>query len=387
MNVLVVTNDFPPKVGGVNYYVSELIRRFPQGTATVFASTWPKAAEFDRTFPQRVVRWPTHTLLPTPSVCSAATRLAREVRADVVLCGASLPLAFVGQSVSRQCGIPYATCTHGLELAAERVPPGRPFLRRLFKDASLVTAVSEWCAVRLRPFAPPDAQFDLLPSGIDQHLFRPDVATDAIRRRHNLGEGPIVCCVSRIVARKGQDTLIRAMPTLIREWPHLRLLIVGSGPYEPTLKSLAANTGVDQHVTFAGEVPYEELPAYFRLGDVFAMPCRSRLAGFETEALGAVYLQAAAVGRPCIGGSVGGAPEAVRHGETGLVVDGTSVSAVGDAIRELLRHPDRAEAMGNAGATWVHRDLTWDHLAEKLQMLLSACISRRQSQPGSTSKR
>ena len=376
MNVLVVTNDFPPKVGGVNYYVSELVRRFPPGTATVFASTWPNAGEFDKTFPQRVARWPTRTLLPTRSVCAEAVRLAREVRADVVLCGASLPLAFVGQSVSRRCGIPYAACTHGLELGAAKVAPGRVFLRRLFRDASLVTAVSEWAAARLRPFAPSDAQFALLPSGIDQHLFRPDADTAAIRRRHNLGAGPIVCCVSRIVARKGQDVLIRAMPTLVREWPHLRLLIVGSGPYERTLKSLAARCHVEMHVVFAGEVAYDELPAYFRVGDVFAMPCRSRFAGFETEALGAVFLQAAAVGRPCVGGSAGGAPEAVRHGETGLVVDGTSVSAVGEAIIELLRNTELATAMGVAGAEWVHRDLTWDHLADTLQRLLSACVNR-----------
>lgn len=377
MNVLVVTNDFPPKVGGVNYYVSELVRRFPPGTATVFASTWPNAGEFDRTFPQRVVRWPTHTLLPTPSVCTEAARLALEVCADVVLCGASLPLAFVGQHVSRQCGIPYVACTHGLELAAAKVAPGRAFLRRLFKNAALVTAVSEWAAARLRPFAPADAQFALLPSGIDQHLFRPDVDTAAIRCRHDLGAGPIVCCVSRIVARKGQDVLIRAMPTLVREWPHLRLLIVGSGPYERTLTSLAASCRVEPHVVFTGEVPYDELPAYFRVGDVFAMPCRSRFAGFETEALGAVYLQAAAVGRPCVGGAAGGAPEAVRHGETGLVVDGTSVTAVGEAVSELLRQPDAATAMGAAGAAWVHRDLTWDHLAGTLQTLLSACANRR----------
>ena len=376
MNVLVVTNDFPPKVGGVNYYVSELVRRFPPGTVTVFASTWLNASEFDKTLPQRVVRWPTRTLLPTPSVCAEVSRLAREVRADVVLCGASLPLAFVGQSVSRQCGIPYAACTHGLELAAAKIAPGRLFLRRLFRDASLVTAVSEWTADRLRPFAPAAAQFALLPSGIDQHLFRPDVDTTLIRRRHDLGAGPIVCCVSRSVARKGQDVLIRAVPTLIREWPRLRLLIVGSGSYERTLKSLAVRRRVEQHVVFTGEVPYHELPAYFRVGDVFAMPCRSRLGGFETEALGAVYLQAAAVGRACVGGSAGGAPEAVRHGETGLVVDGTNVSAVTEAVGELLRDTGRATAMGAAGAAWVHRDLTWDHLAEKLQMLLAECITR-----------
>ena len=376
MNLLVVTNDFPPKVGGVNYYVSELIRRFPPGSVTVLASTWPGAESFDRTLPQRIVRWPVRTLLPTPAVCAAAIRLARETRADAALCGASLPLAFVGQAVSRRCGIPYAACTHGLELAAAKVGPGRAFLRRLFAHASLVTAVSEWAAVRLRPCIDARSQFALLPSGIDQHLFHPGVDTDTVRRRHDLGSGPIVCCVSRLVPRKGQDVILRALPALIREWPHLRFLIVGSGSHERALRAQSASLGLDGHVVFAGEVAYDELPAYFRVGDVFAMPCRSRFGGFETEALGAVYLQAAAVGRPCVGGSAGGAPEAVRHGETGLVVDGTSVIAVGSAISDLLRHEQRAGAMGVAGATWVHRDMTWDHLADRLRTLLTDCVGR-----------
>jgi phosphatidylinositol alpha-1,6-mannosyltransferase len=133
---------------------------------------------------------------------------------------------------------------------------------------------------------------------------------------------------------------------------------------------------VTQYVVFAGEVPYADLPAYFRAGDVFAMPCRSRFGGLETEALGAVYLQASAVGRPCVGGRAGGAPEAVRHGKTGLVVDGTSVSEVAAAVRDLLRDRGRAQSMGAEGAAWVHRELTWDRLAARLHAMLADCVAR-----------
>lgn len=374
MKVLVVTNDFPPRVGGINDYVAQLVRRFQPGEVTVFASTWPGAEAFDRTFPQRVVRWPVRTLLPTPRVCSAIGAVIEDQQPDVLVFGAAVPLAYMGEPLRRRFGVPYVACTHGLELAATRLPLGRALLRRLGRSAALVTTVSHFVQARLAPVLGPGPRLAMLPSGIDARVFRPDVSADVVRARHALGDGPTVCCVSRLVARKGQDQLIRALPRLAREWPNLRLLVVGKGGYERALRRLAARLDVEGRVVFAGEVPYEELPAYFRAGDVFAMPCRTRFAGLETEGLGAVYLQAAAVGRPCVGGRAGGAPEAVRHGETGLVVDGGDLDAIASGIGELLRDPVRARVMGEAGAAWVHGALTWDHMAARLRTLLDECL-------------
>jgi phosphatidylinositol alpha-1,6-mannosyltransferase len=192
-----------------------------------------------------------------------------------------------------------------------------------------------------------------------------------VRARHGLGDAPVVCCVSRLVARKGQDMLIRALPRLATAVPDVRLLIVGSGPYDGTLRSLARASGVADRVTFAGAVPYAELPAYFRAGDVFAMPCRSRLGGLDIEALGAVFLQGAAVGRPVVAGRSGGAPEAVQDGTTGVVVDPESPSAIADVLAALLTDRDRAGRMGEAGAAWVHREWTWDAMARRLQGLIA----------------
>jgi phosphatidylinositol alpha-1,6-mannosyltransferase len=196
-----------------------------------------------------------------------------------------------------------------------------------------------------------------------------------VRDRHGLGDAPVVCCVSRLVARKGQDMLIRALPRLAQSVPGVRLLIVGGGPYERTLRALAASTGVADRVVLAGAVSYADLPSYFRAGDVFAMPCRSRLGGLDIEALGAVFLQGQAVGRPVVVGNSGGAPEAVQDGVTGLVVDPESPAAIADALASLLADPARAERMGRAGAEWVHNEWTWDVMTRRLQQMLATALA------------
>ena len=369
--VCVVTNDFPPRIGGINDYVAQLVQRLPAGSATVFASTYAGADAFDRRFPQEVIRLPTGMMLPSPGVRRRLHDVLRAQRPDLVLFGALWPLGHLGPGIVRRLGIPYGGFAHGLELTGARVPG---LLRHVGGGASLLTAVSDWARQRLAPaFGRPMA---LLPSGIDDAAFHPDVSDAAVRARYALGEAPVVCCVSRLVARKGQDTLLRAWPQVRDAVPAARLLIVGSGPYASTLRTLAARTGVSDAVVFTGAVPYAELPAHFRTGDVFAMPCRSRRAGLDIEALGAVFLQAAAVGRPTVVGDSGGAPEAVRHGETGLLVDPESPRAVADALVALLTDRPRAALMGQAGAAWVHRDWTWDAMAQRLRALVDAALRR-----------
>lgn len=377
MRVLVVTNDFPPRVGGINDYVAQLVRRLEPGSATVFSSTFGDAAAFDATYPQRVVRAPTGMLLPTPRVLARVSRLVDETRPHVVLFGAAAPLAFMGASLRARHGVPYVACTHGLELGLLSVPGGAAFLRRLGRTAAAVTAVSAFVADRLAPHLGPSCALALLPSGVDVERFAPDVSASRARERWALGDGPVVVCVSRLVPRKGQDRLIAAVPRLVDEWPGLRLLVVGDGPFAGALRRLAARRGVADRVVFTGEVAYADLPDCFRAGDLFAMPCRTRWGGLDVEGLGAVYLQAAAVGRPCIAGRSGGAPEAVRDGDTGLVVDGRSVEAVADAVRGLLRDRARAQAMGAAGAAWIRAEWSWDRMADRLRTILERAASAR----------
>jgi len=206
---------------------------------------------------------------------------------------------------------------------------------------------------------------------VDTDRFRPDPAARAeLRGRYKLGERPTAVCLSRLVPRKGQDALIKALPSIRRRVDGAALVIVGGGPYLDTLRKLATDRGVAEHVTFTGGVQAAELPAHHAMADVFAMPCRTRGAGMDVEGLGIVYLEASATGVPVIAGLSGGAPETVRHNKTGLVVDGRSVDEVAEAVAELLADRDRAAAMGAAGREWVTSQWRWDTLAARLADLL-----------------
>ncbi|MEO7966673.1 MAG: glycosyltransferase family 4 protein [Gemmatimonadaceae bacterium] len=369
VSVFVVTNDFPPRIGGINYYVDQLFRRFPSGEVTIFSSTSDGTKEFDAAYPQEVIRLPTHMMLPTPSVRRTLHAELRTRRPDVVLFGALWPLGHMGPTIRRKLDIPYGGFSHGLELTGALVPG---LLSHIGSSASLLTAVSDWARHKLEPAFGWKGRMQLLPSGIDVENFHPTVSGDVIRERYALGDAPVIACVSRLVARKGQDMLIRALPEVARAIPNAKLLIVGSGPYDARLRAMAIEEKVADRVVFTGAVSYSDLPAAFKAGDVFAMPCRSRLAGLDIEALGAVFLQAAAVGRPVIAGASGGAPEAVKDGVTGLVVDPDSPTAIARALIALLDDKNRAGAMGRAGAEWVHTEWTWDAMTARLQSFLRA---------------
>jgi phosphatidylinositol alpha-1,6-mannosyltransferase len=372
VHVFVVTNDFPPRIGGINYYVDQLMRHLPPGSATIFSSRFAGWEEFDRTYPHEVIRLETEMMLPTPAVRRRLHAELRTRRPDIVVFGATWPLGHMGPAIRRTHGIPYLGFTHGLELTAALVPG---LLRHIGRDAAMLTAASEWARSRLEHAFGWSKRMAVLPSGIDPALFHPGISDAAVRARYALGDAPVVCCVSRLVPRKGQDLLIRAFPAVLRSVPDARLLIVGVGPYDGALRRLARETGVAERVIFTGAAPYAELAAHFRAGNVFAMPCRLRWFGFDVEALGAVFLQGAAVGRPVIAGASGGAPETVRHGETGFVVDPKKTGPLAEAIITLLNDPARAEAMGRAGAEWVHREWTWADMAARLQRLLEQAVS------------
>lgn len=373
MKILVVTNDFPPRVGGIQTYVCEIATRLDN--VTVLASTSPRADEFDRAFRHPVVRVPAAMILPTPRLYAKVKAVATSMRADLVLFGAAVPLALLGPTLRRDTGIPFATFTHGLEIAMARLPGGRALLHHIGDRANLVTAVSQWTADVLRPHMARVRPLELLPSGVDITRFHPDVSDAHVRRSHDFGPGPIVGCVSRLVRRKGQDAVLRAVAMLTPERPDLQCLIVGGGPDAERLRAMASSLGIGSRAIFAGEVDEHSLPGYFRVADVFAMPCRSRWAGLEVEALGAALLQAAAVGRPIIAGRSAGAPETVIDGQTGLVVDGRDHEAVAAGIIRLIEDRPRAAAMGAAGAARIQREFSWDQIAGRCRSMLAAAIT------------
>jgi phosphatidylinositol alpha-1,6-mannosyltransferase len=216
------------------------------------------------------------------------------------------------------------------------------------------------------------AALEYLPPGVDTEVFRPDPAgRSRIREALGLGDRPVIVCISRLVARKGQDVLIRALPEILRSVADAVLLVVGDGPDRDSLRRLAVQLDVQDSVIFAGAVPWLELPAHYAAGDVFAMPCRTRGRGLDVEGLGIVFLEASAMGLPVVAGDSGGAPEAVRERETGVVVDGRDVSAVAHAVAGLLGDLARARRWGDAGRDWIARRWNWQRSADRLASLLS----------------
>jgi phosphatidylinositol alpha-1,6-mannosyltransferase len=289
----------------------------------------------------------------------------------VVCFGAAFPLGLLAGRLTRATGVPCVGFSHGVEVAVGRVPLLRRLLTRVAGDLRLVTAVSRWSAARVARGVAGRCPVELLPSGVATDLYSPAVDGAPVRARHGLGAAPVCVCVSRLVPRKGQDRLIRAWPAVVARVPQARLLLVGGGPYERRLRRLAAASPVADRIHLVGEVAWADLPAHFAAGDVFAMPCRTRWLGLDLEALGAVFLEAAAAGLPVVAGRSGGAPETVVAGVTGLVVDGRRSGPVGRAVAELLADPARARAMGAAGRRRMEAEFAWEAVAARFQELLA----------------
>ena len=378
--VLLVTNDFPPRRGGIQSYLEALVDHLvaTPGSAvdalTVYAPTWKGAEDYDAVAAAsgyQVVRHPTTLMLPEPSVAWRMRRLIAERNVDTVWFGAAAPLALLAPLARAAGARRVIASTHGHEVGWSMLPLARTALRRIGNDTDVVTYISSYTRRRFASAFGRDAALEHVPPGVDVERFTPnEVARAELRARYGLGDRPVVVCVSRLVPRKGQDMLIRALPTIRDRVPGAALVIVGGGPYRTSLQRLAHSFGVAEHVVFTGGVPGEELPDHHAIADVFAMPCRTRGAGLDVEGLGIVYLEASATGVPVVAGRSGGAPETVVDGETGLVVDGWDVGAIAAAVGDLLADRTRAAAMGAAGRTWAVENWQWQMQAARLARLL-----------------
>jgi phosphatidylinositol alpha-1,6-mannosyltransferase len=372
--VLVVTNDFPPRPGGIQTFVHELVRRLPPDEVLVYTSRFRGWEAFDAQARFRVVREQTSVLLPTPHVSRRAVALLEQHGASAVLFGAAAPLGLLAPAL-RQAGARRTVgITHGHEAGWAGYPGARSVLRMVGDRVDVLTYLGSYTRGRIATALSGDAaaRMEQLTPGVDPSVFRPDVDGSAVRARHGLGSRPVVVCVSRLMPRKGQDVLVEALPRLHRSVPDAALLLVGGGPHRSALERMVQERGLGDDVVLTGSVPFAELPEHYAAGDVFAMPCRTRHLGLDVEGLGIVYLEASAMGLPVVAGRSGGAPDAVLPGETGEVVDGADAAAVADALVALLLDRERARRLGQAGRAWVSREWTWDHSVARLSTLLAA---------------
>lgn len=368
---LIVTNDFPPRRGGIESFVRALADRL--GDVVVYTASMPGDAETDAELPYPVVRDRSGTLLPTRRVRDAVVAAFTEHGCDRVLVGSSVPLGLLAPALRAAGAVKIVAVTHGHEVWWSRMPGARQALRRVGDAVDVLTDISDWTRAEIGKALSPAgrAKQTRMAPGVDTARFHPGAGGAAVRERLGFSAStPVVVCGARLVKRKGQDMLIEAWPEVLRSVPEARLVIVGDGPYRATLEELVVRRGVADAVTFAGSVPWDRMPGFMDAATVFAMPSRSRLFGLEPEGLGIVFLEAAACEKPVVVGRSGGAPEATQDGVSGYVVDPTDPGEIAARVVELLQDPERAAAMGKRGREWVHAGWQWDQVGATCRRLL-----------------
>ncbi len=373
---LLVTNDFPPKVGGIQNYLWELWKRLdPTSYVVLTASSDDGATAFDALQAERgirIERVSARTLFfPTAAALAAVRKSVADNEVDLVLFDPVLPLGLLGPRV----GVPYGVVLHGAEVTVPgRIPGSRAALGRVLRGAELIVSAGSYPAAEGRRAASGRITSPIvIPPGVDTGTIVPLKAAERRAARERLGlpsRGPLVVSISRLVPRKGMDVLIEAAGRLAFSYPDLVLAIGGDGRELGQLRRLAQQSPAT--VRMLGAVSDEDRAALLGAADVFVMACRNRWLGLEQEGFGIVFLEAAAAGVPQIAGDSGGASEAVVDGVTGLVVGSPgNAGAVAEALRSLLADPTRRRRMGRAARSRVQEFFDNDVLASRLAEALA----------------
>jgi phosphatidylinositol alpha-1,6-mannosyltransferase len=373
MSHLLVTNDFPPRVGGIQSYLYELWRRLPAADTTVLTTAFDGAASWDAAQAFRVERVAESFLAPIPKTIARIDALAAEVDAELVLLDPAWPLGAIGPHLER----PFGVVLHGAEVTIPaRIPFVQLALRRTLRQAQLVVAAGGYPASEGRGAAGRAIDAVVVPPGVDTERFGLASAEQraAVRSEHGIdADALVVLGVSRLVPRKGFDVLLQAAARLADHVPELKVVIAGSGRDHDRLQALAVSLSAP--VQFLGEVDDEQLPGIYGCADIFAMVCRDRWLGLEQEGFGIVFLEAAACGLPAIAGRSGGSAEAVVDGVTGLVIDDpTSVDDVEDALAQLIDDPGRRARLGAAARQRATSEFSYDTLALSLREAIDGVV-------------
>jgi len=368
---LLVTNDFPPKIGGIQSLLWEWWRRLPPDSFAVLTSPYEGAAEFDAQQPYLIRRTSEPVLLPHPWMVKRINAMAAEVGADLIVLDPAIPLGLVGPSLD----LPYDVVLHGAEVTVPgRIPGSKQALAHVLRNARHIVAAGGYPAAEGERAAGRSLPITIVPPGVDTERFHPLTEAEREAARDHFGiarDAELVVGISRLVPRKGFDTAIRAVAALHRSRPNLVLAIAGGGRDAERLQGLARS--LDAPVKFLGRVSNDELPRLYGCADLYTMLCRNRWAGLEQEGFGIVFLEAAACGVPQVAGDSGGAAEAVADGETGLVIrEPDDPRQVAAAIERLLDDHDLRARMAVAGRERAVRDFSYDGLARKLGLSLGA---------------
>jgi len=375
--IICITNDFGPRAGGIETFVIGLIERLPKDSLTVYTSSQDHASDYDqkwlRDFGVKVIRDPSKILLPTPRTIRAVKKVIKDEDIKTAFFGAAAPLALMSRAI-RKAGISnIVALTHGHEVWWSKVWPFKLAIHFIGNNVDHLTYLGDYTRSEISKALSLKASHAMvkIAPGIDTDHFAPHPGAVELRRSLGLSDKKVIVSVGRLVHRKGQDTLIAALPEILQHHPTAHILMVGEGPYREHLEKLVAKHDVESAITFIGRVQYSDLPRYLSAGELFAMPSRSRLAGLEVEGLGIVYLEASSCELPVIAGRSGGAPDAVLEGVTGLTVDGTKPRDIAAAVISLFDNPAASRDMGLAGRKWISSNWRWQIWSDAFSKLLT----------------
>lgn len=371
-SILLVTNDFGPRAGGIETFVIGLLERAPRGEVIVYTSSQEDSDSYDQGWLThhgvRVIRDRSRILLPTPRVIRNLRRIIAKEEIATIWFGAAAPLGFSARWLRIAEVKRIIALTHGHELWWSKIPPFSWAMKEIGRSSDYITYLGEYTRKALARKIPAAKLVRIAP-GIDTAHFAPSDTTNE-KKMLELNDRPVIISVGRLVHRKGQDRLIEAMPKILAVHPDAVLLFVGEGPYKKRLEELTRSLRLEESVRFMGRVHYEDLPRVISLGDIFAMPSRDRLFGLEVEGLGIVYLEASSCGLPIIVGASGGAPDAVRDGATGFVVDGNDRDLIAERILQLLADENLRKSFGQAGRKWAQEEWDWSIWSLRFNELL-----------------
>lgn len=383
ITTLVVTNDFGPRSGGIETFIHGLLAQASKNQQRNFVVLTSRQTPQEEviTFDQKmweenaikVIRDTAKVLLPTRRLAKKAVDLFSTHKCENVIFGASAPLGLLAKSLRKAGAKHIVALTHGHEVWWARMPLFSAALRRIGAQADQMTYLGEFTrgSVANALLREDHSKLVHLPPGVDLTRFTPGAKSLELQKKWGIEGAPVIVSIGRLVPRKGSDQLIKAMPEVLLQFPKSKLLLVGTGNYQKRLERLVRNLKVQDSVIFTGRVAHELLPDYFRLGDIFAAPCRSRYGGLEVEGLGIVYLEASACGIPVIAGKSGGAPDAVLDGETGILVNGRDHHEVSAALIKLLADEKLRAQMGTAGRVWMEQLWSWEGIGTRFEEIIS----------------
>jgi phosphatidyl-myo-inositol dimannoside synthase len=372
--VLLVTNDLGPHAGGIESFILGLINELDGSDLVIYTSSEAGSTQFDSELESktrvRVIRDKSKTLLPTPRVIKSIKKIVKEYQSEIVWFGAAAPLGLMAKKL-KQNGISRAVAlTHGHEVWWAKVPPFNFAMRKIGNHCDVITYLGPFTRDAIKSSLGKNPELVQIAPGIATSVFRPGRQPRDLAKKFKLSKGRTIICVGRLVKRKGQDQLIKAMPEVLSKVPDAKLIFVGEGPLRGKLEKLSRKLKIEKSIIFFGRIEHSLLPKYFLLGDIFAMPSRSRNFGLEVEGLGIVYLEASASGLPVIGGASGGAPDAVLAGKTGYVVNGGNTREISEKIIDLLNDKTKAKKMGANGRKWTAKNWSWKIWGKKFSQVL-----------------